>query len=124
MIRRPPRSTRTATLFPYTTLFRSGHQAEPAQQRQQVAAGFLLQAPGAGQVGFLQATLVEQGGDDALVHSRFEVAVACDGVGSRVHVPLRQGGSTLTVWAMRRPRPMAGREIGRASCRERVCQYV
>src|SRR3546814_14057928 len=29
MIRRPPRSTRTDTLFPYTTLFRShGHQHE------------------------------------------------------------------------------------------------
>src|SRR3546814_12531204 len=26
MIRRPPRSTRTDTLFPYTTLFRSGGQ--------------------------------------------------------------------------------------------------
>src|SRR3546814_10835453 len=26
MIRRPPRSTRTDTLFPYTTLFRSGAQ--------------------------------------------------------------------------------------------------
>src|SRR3546814_510448 len=26
MIRRPPRSTRTDTLFPYTTLFRSPHQ--------------------------------------------------------------------------------------------------
>src|SRR3546814_6195639 len=26
MIRRPPRSTRTDTLFPYTTLFRSGHR--------------------------------------------------------------------------------------------------
>src|SRR3546814_15796346 len=26
MIRRPPRSTRTDTLFPYTTLFRSGEQ--------------------------------------------------------------------------------------------------
>src|SRR3546814_6607588 len=26
MIRRPPRSTRTDTLFPYTTLFRSGDQ--------------------------------------------------------------------------------------------------
>src|SRR3546814_1168033 len=25
MIRRPPRATRTDTLFPYTTLFRSGH---------------------------------------------------------------------------------------------------
>src|SRR3546814_1635802 len=32
MIRRPPRSTRTDTLFPYTTLFRShgiGRQSEP-----------------------------------------------------------------------------------------------
>src|SRR3546814_5278671 len=29
MIRRPPRSTRTDTLFPYTTLFRSG--SEPAR---------------------------------------------------------------------------------------------
>src|SRR3546814_6258489 len=27
MIRRPPRSTRTDTLFPYTTLFRSLHSA-------------------------------------------------------------------------------------------------
>src|SRR3546814_4397198 len=28
MIRRPPRSTRTDTLFPYTTLFRSGRNAQ------------------------------------------------------------------------------------------------
>src|SRR3546814_6426374 len=38
MIRRPPRSTRTDTLFPYTTLFRSNHHAhshrcEDNQQR-------------------------------------------------------------------------------------------
>src|SRR3546814_3206813 len=31
MIRRPPRSTRTATLFPYTTLFRSRSVARPWQ---------------------------------------------------------------------------------------------
>src|SRR3546814_4607962 len=31
MIRRPPRSTRTDTLFPYTTLFRSG--AAPRRRR-------------------------------------------------------------------------------------------
>src|SRR3546814_8801837 len=31
MIRRPPKSTRTYTLFPYTTLFRSGFQ--PAAER-------------------------------------------------------------------------------------------
>src|SRR3546814_4878516 len=30
MIRRPPRSTRTDTLFPYTTLFRSHEHARPA----------------------------------------------------------------------------------------------
>src|SRR3546814_5856588 len=30
MIRRPPRSTRTDTLFPYTTLFRSAYSAWPA----------------------------------------------------------------------------------------------
>src|SRR3546814_11507552 len=34
MIRRPPRSTRTDTLFPYTTLFRSSPlQASPARPR-------------------------------------------------------------------------------------------
>src|SRR3546814_13724055 len=32
MIRRPPRSTRTDTLFPYTTLFRSGMRWETASQ--------------------------------------------------------------------------------------------
>src|SRR3546814_5198099 len=33
MIRRPPRSTLTDTLFPYTTLFRSGKGDRPAQGR-------------------------------------------------------------------------------------------
>src|SRR3546814_12298986 len=36
MIRRPPKSTRTDTLFPYTTLFRSAAMA---------AAGIMLVAP-------------------------------------------------------------------------------
>src|SRR3546814_2029131 len=33
MIRRPPRSTRTDTLFPYTTLFRSRHRRTRARSR-------------------------------------------------------------------------------------------
>src|SRR3546814_12195132 len=45
MIRRPPRSTRTDTLFPYTTLFRSvdlnhipdAKTGQPAEQREQCA---------------------------------------------------------------------------------------
>src|SRR3546814_13289794 len=36
MIRRPPRSTRTDTLFPYTTLFRSF--LKPAEARERFAA--------------------------------------------------------------------------------------
>src|SRR3546814_3573382 len=46
MIRRPPRSTRTDTLFPYTTLFRSerklfGRHAMRAEHLQRRAIGFL-----------------------------------------------------------------------------------
>src|SRR3546814_13950109 len=33
MIRRPPRSTRTDTLFPYTTLFRSARRLQHLQRR-------------------------------------------------------------------------------------------
>src|SRR3546814_6874230 len=33
MIRRPPRSTRTDTLFPYTTLFRSGGGGDQPRRR-------------------------------------------------------------------------------------------
>src|SRR3546814_20775972 len=36
MIRRPPRSTRTDTLFPYTTLFRSGRHL--SRRRRGIAA--------------------------------------------------------------------------------------
>src|SRR3546814_6403396 len=39
MIRRPPRSTRTDTLFPYTTLFRSQDQAGPCEQDAALAGG-------------------------------------------------------------------------------------
>src|SRR3546814_11673741 len=42
MIRRPPRSTRTDTLFPYTPLFRSGHLAHvPAHVAVHVGRGLL-----------------------------------------------------------------------------------
>src|SRR3546814_6354098 len=55
MIRRPPRSTRTDTLFPYTTLFRSGRDLEVeympakagiAQVAAGQAAGITIPSPG------------------------------------------------------------------------------
>src|SRR3546814_5990195 len=53
MIRRPPRSTRTDTRFPYTTLFRSQHAAAAfidcdAAQHDRRAAG--LDRPGMDQI--------------------------------------------------------------------------
>src|SRR3546814_19152075 len=51
MMRRPPRTTRTDTLFPYTSLFRSGHLCracdafDPGSQvTKQTPPTFLLQA--------------------------------------------------------------------------------
>src|SRR3546814_10964611 len=40
MIRRPPRSTRTDTLFPYTTLFRSFDAPPGSLEQRCVAAGY------------------------------------------------------------------------------------
>src|SRR3546814_5494936 len=54
MIRRPPRSTRTDTLFPYTTLFRSRHAARgscppfPRHRDRPQAARSSRRGPGAG----------------------------------------------------------------------------
>src|SRR3546814_21124829 len=40
MTRRPPRSTRTYTLFPYTTLFRSHHQRHRSYAQTQVLRAY------------------------------------------------------------------------------------
>src|SRR3546814_20512153 len=51
MLRRPPRSTRTDTLFPYTTLFRSGEHASvllPESEKSRVAGLWELVDAGAG----------------------------------------------------------------------------
>src|SRR3546814_1031511 len=45
MIRRPPRSTRTDTLFPYTTLFRSPPPISLPSGGDAIAASLQLQAP-------------------------------------------------------------------------------
>src|SRR3546814_7013324 len=46
MIRRPPRSTRTDTLFPYTTLFRSARRRDPVHRRDQRGADGTRRAQG------------------------------------------------------------------------------
>src|SRR3546814_17006617 len=102
MIRRPPISTRTDTLFPYTTLFRSGGRVG------RVADLVLDLAVGGYQLGqhVVEDRLVDEnaaragaalaGGADRAEHDRRDRQ-------------LQVGGLVA---------------IGRASCRERVCQYV
>src|SRR3546814_15016844 len=104
MIRRPPRSTRTDTLFPYTTLFRSralrvelGGQAGHAERLDQPAVDE-AQHRVAPRLGIWRRR--ERVGDD----------VRQDDAGRRAVVE--------DLARLRR------REIGSASCRDRVCQYV
>src|SRR3546814_4360017 len=66
MIRRPPRSTRTDTLFPYTTLFRSiMHQHDVARGRPGAfafAKDLVLQPAGGDLHPFRLGVLLEEGG--------------------------------------------------------------
>src|SRR3546814_1192385 len=63
-IRRPPRSTRTDTLFPYTTLFRSGATKSGVET---MLVQSLFQAFGLHDVGVLGATVSKR--VDALRHT-------------------------------------------------------
>src|SRR3546814_3638852 len=46
MIRRPPRSTRTDTLFPYTTLFRSQHSSKPGADERRAMLQLMASSKG------------------------------------------------------------------------------
>src|SRR3546814_18593251 len=79
MIRRPPRSTRTDTLFPYTTLFRSEHEVQrfdrciPDALRGQrtrqlvVEAGLELAAPAVEDEIQMHGLAVPEHGDRAVI---------------------------------------------------------
>src|SRR3546814_13516928 len=114
MTRRPPRSTRTDTLFPYTTLFRSDQdrRRRPRHRRQ-------------------RAAVVEQ---DVEVLRQRSAVVHAEGIlpGQHVEAELVVGethaGGVEQTHARPRPRPARGPprgaapapKIRTASCRERV----
>src|SRR3546814_17281546 len=115
MVRRPPRSTRTDTLFPYTTLFRS------------LPLRALLQR-------------VDHSGDMAIagvdiriagVHVEIALRLVEGNRRQRARLDIGEefvGPRRLTQAAVAQVpgarRGAGGEQIGRASCRERVCQYV
>src|SRR3546814_13145059 len=111
MIRRPPRSTRTDTLFPYTTLFRSRYESlyakdeisqQTLDQVRTTARALKAQADqAAAQLTAVQTTTEQLGA------KRAQLAAA-------------QAAVAQAQAALDQAKPQ---QIGRASCRERVCQY-
>src|SRR3546814_13961094 len=117
MIRRPPRSTRTDTLFPYTTLFRST-SLNLFERRQ---AGYALTPVG-----------------EAMLASAIAVRDAANRFGEAAGARSRDAGGTVSLTTMEifavtilppilrdlRAAHPAIHKIGRASGRERVGPYV
>src|SRR3546814_19527444 len=101
MIRRPPRSTRTDTLFPYTTLFRSqdgaAHGARRAHRPARTDSSPDRDAVHPPRHRTAPRYLSRARRGDRRESGRFGLRGAADGI-------VRQGG--------------------RASCRERVCAFV
>src|SRR3546814_17827439 len=104
MIRRPPRSTRTDTLFPYTTRFRS------------------LLAPRDDMMPEMRV------GKQPLFQPRRRAREAEGGEDDERHRRQQRQKSADRTKAQRSPArdqiEMPFHEIGRASGRERVCQYA
>src|SRR3546814_17802882 len=105
MIRRPPRSTRTDTLFPYTTLFRS-----TCTTLWRTDCGLSLPDP-TDAIAFLGR------------FGRFRRGLGRGARLSLLGLFLHPGVIHLFV-ALQRLDFQFALEIGRAACRDRVCPYV
>src|SRR3546814_3665976 len=94
MIRRPPRSTRTDTLFPYTTLFRS---------REPGVAQRLRGAPGRDQFDTLARQRLAEIDDPRLVRNRKQSAF--NGNGGQDKSPAGRGDAGTLILRPRASRP-------------------
>src|SRR3546814_16614407 len=108
MIRRPPRSTRTDTLFPYTTLFRSRVAGEPACMARCVHQ------------------LMTFGCDHRFVAVEGRTCRHIDPVLVRAIIGIVETERPRNAGVLEESLGIGNSlgQIGRASCRERVCQYV
>src|SRR3546814_14051877 len=116
MIRRPPRSTRTDTLFPYTTLFRSPW---PVDVDRKVWETRRFTLPLGTHFTRMVSTIASDSDEPLLVGIGIGKRTTGAGAGE---LTVDRAKGLLSWWG-----PADGdhgRKIGRASCRERVCQYV
>src|SRR3546814_17819787 len=121
MIRRPPRSTRTDTLFPYTTLFRAVRRliVHVHDQAEATAVFFEFRPVKTVALVFQHA---------ACSRSRTSGAAQTQAYAPRAGTNDKERHSASANADQRCPaapaRAIIESEIGRASCRERVCQSV
>src|SRR3546814_13511436 len=126
MIRRPPRSTRTDTLFPYTTLFRSlqflpiAREPRLGQRFGRADAGIVAERHHAGP---------GMGGEQVALDGapRMAAELHADFIGRAAHLEEGQAVPGFTQHAASlnmRPQLTCCRKIGKASCRVRVWQIV
>src|SRR3546814_15798832 len=109
MIRRPPRSTRTDTLFPYTTPFRAAELLRAIAANQDRAAAVTRDMQGWAE---RAETAAERDRELAARAAALDEELAAL---AAAPPDLKHRAQALADEAQ---------EIGRASCRERVCQYV
>src|SRR3546814_13627184 len=117
MIRRPPRSTRTDTLFPYTTLFRS--HVPPVVVALTLVVGIGQHAVHL--VGAADDRGARLGRSGVVGAAEVQALVARPGRGDGVHVGHAQGrlDDHLEADAL-----LSVDSLGSASGRERGCQFV
>src|SRR3546814_14462733 len=111
MIRRPPRSTRTDTLFPYTTLFRS----VPQLVRCHEICGSIQESSGSVLRSFGRSARVPANlrGISMKILNKIAVAAICSAFAAKAPASAQEYYARHKL-----------EEIGRASCRERVWRYV
>src|SRR3546814_19218487 len=117
MIRRPPRSTRTDTLFPYTTLFRSPRTDLTPEFRDAVTTRAM-------QLRLESHTLRET---VAIVNEEFGDSLAFETIRKwiqdRIKPELEEPVDAYRQNLLEQIALQKRRQIGRESCRERGCQY-
>src|SRR3546814_17723536 len=114
MIRRPPRSTRTDTLFPYTTLFRSLITVKDIEKAVNYPAATKDSS------GRLRVAAASTVGDAGFERTMALVDAECD----LVVIDTAHGHSKMVSELVARIKTQSHLEIGRASCRERESHYV
>src|SRR3546814_14591197 len=123
MIRRPPRSTRTDTLFPYTTLFRSAPSLKLILPFVRTPTNLIKFA---GERSPFAPMMESWRKDFAAGGARRDLALAKvmvgSGIGAAIAELAAQGVITGSEPKDRNRKGLQYAATGRASCRERVCQ--